>query len=613
MSRLDELIKELCPDGVEYRTFGESAKIVRGASPRPIKNFITTEPTGVNWIKIGDVKPGDKYISVSAEKITLEGAKKSRAVKKGDFILSNSMSFGRPYILQIDGCIHDGWLAISDFSDSYLSDFLYHLLNSNSCQSEMQKKASFGGAVQNLNADIVRALVLPVPPLEVQHEIVHILDSFTLLTAELTAELTARKKQYEFYRNKLLTFDNNVKIVPLADIADIGTGSSNTNEGLEEGKYPFYVRSQEPLRKNEYEYDETAIITAGDGVGVGKVFHYVEGKYALHQRAYRIHINTPDVLPRYYFHYMRSAFLPYIQKTMFQGSVASIRRPMLNQFPVPVPTLDVQKRLVNVLDNFEAICTDLNIGLPAEIEARQKQYEYYRDLLLTFAETGSTLVTDRQTDRQTELSAIKLIQYVFGYAPVRLELIAKISRGGNFQKKDFVASGRPCIHYGQMYTYFGIHTDKTLTFVNDEIFEKSKTAKSGDIIMAVTSENVEDVCLCTAWLGSEEVAVSGHTAIISHNQNAKFMSYYFHSSDFFSQKKKLAHGTKVIEVTPNKLNDIIIMLPSIEKQEKIVSILDRFDTLCNDLSAGLPAEIEARQKQYEYYRDKLLSFKELPK
>ena len=401
MSRLDELIKELCPDGVEYRTFGESAKIVRGASPRPIKNFITTEPTGVNWIKIGDVKPGDKYISVSAEKITLEGAKKSRAVKKGDFILSNSMSFGRPYILQIDGCIHDGWLAISDFSDSYLSDFLYHLLNSNSCQSEMQKKASFGGAVQNLNADIVRALVLPVPPLEVQHEIVHILDSFTLLTAELTAELTARKKQYEFYRNKLLTFDNNVKIVPLADIADIGTGSSNTNEGLEEGKYPFYVRSQEPLRKNEYEYDETAIITAGDGVGVGKVFHYVEGKYALHQRAYRIHINTPDVLPRYYFHYMRSAFLPYIQKTMFQGSVASIRRPMLNQFPVPVPTLDVQKRLVNVLDNFEAICTDLNIGLPAEIEARQKQYEYYRDLLLTFAETGSTLVTDRQTDRQT--------------------------------------------------------------------------------------------------------------------------------------------------------------------------------------------------------------------
>lgn len=169
------------------------------------------------------------------------------------------------------------------------------------------------------------------------------------------------------------------------EIADISTGSSNTNEGFTEGKYPFYVRSQKPLRKNDYEYDETAIITAGDG-DVGKVFHYVEGKYALHQRAYRIHINTPEVLPRYYFHYMKSAFLPYIQKTMFQGSVASIRRPMLNQFPVPVPAMDVQRRLVDVLDNFESICTDLNIGLPAEIEARRKQYEYYLDKLLTFKE-----------------------------------------------------------------------------------------------------------------------------------------------------------------------------------------------------------------------------------
>ena len=122
----------------------------------------------------------------------------------------------------------------------------------------------------------------------------------------------------------------------------------------------------------------------------------------MHQRAYRIHINTPEVMPRYYFHYMKTTFLSYIQKTMYQGSVASIRRPMLNEFPVPVPPIEVQKRLVSVLDSFDAICSDLNIGLPAEIETRQKQYEYYRDLLLTFAETGSTVLTDRQTDRQTE-------------------------------------------------------------------------------------------------------------------------------------------------------------------------------------------------------------------
>ena len=184
----------------------------------------------------------------------------------------------------------------------------------------------------------------------------------------------------------MLDFNQGNLVSKLADIAEISTGSSNTDEAVEDGEYPFYVRSQEPLRKNTYEYDEEAIITAGDGVGVGKVFHYVKGKYALHQRAYRIHITNPEVLPRYCFHYMRSAFLPYIQKTMFHGSVSSIRRPMLNAFPVPVPSLPVQKRLINVLDNFETICSDLDIGLPAEIEARKKQYEYYRDKLLTFKE-----------------------------------------------------------------------------------------------------------------------------------------------------------------------------------------------------------------------------------
>lgn len=197
---------------------------------------------------------------------------------------------------------------------------------------------------------------------------------------------------------------------------------------------------------------------------------------------------------------------------------------------------------------------------------------------------------------------------MFGVAFVRLGDVATIIRGGNFQKKDFAETGRPCIHYGQMYTHFGIYTNKTLTYIADDVFAKSKVANPGDIVMAVTSENVEDVCKCVAWVGDEDIAVSGHTAIIKHNQNPKYLSYYFHTAMFFSQKRKLAHGTKVIEVTPDKLNDIIIPIPSIEEQERIVSILDRFDSLCNDISEGLPAEIEARQKQYEYYRDKLLSF-----
>ncbi|WP_270394729.1 restriction endonuclease subunit S [Mediterraneibacter massiliensis] len=374
MSRLDELITEFCPNGVEYRE---------------LKDILT-------------IKNGKDYKSLTEGKYPVYGSGgimtyvSDYLYNKPSVLIPRKGSIDKLYYVEEPFWNVDTIFYTEIDTKQVIPRYVYFCL-----QKEHLEQYNTAGGVPSLTQRVLNKVKLPVPPLEVQREIVRVLDSFTLLTAELTAELTARKKQYEFYRNKLLTFCNNVKIVPLADIADIGTGSSNTNEGIEEGKYPFYVRSQEPLRKNEYEYDETAIITAGDGVGVGKVFHYVEGKYALHQRAYRIHINTPDVLPRYYFHYMRSAFLPYIQKTMFQGSVASIRRPMLNQFPVPIPALDVQKRIVNVLDNFESICTDLNIGLPAEIETRQKQYEYYRDLLLTFAETGNMLMTDRQTDRQS--------------------------------------------------------------------------------------------------------------------------------------------------------------------------------------------------------------------
>jgi type I restriction enzyme S subunit len=161
-----------------------------------------------------------------------------------------------------------------------------------------------------------------------------------------------------------------------------------------------------------------------------------------------------------------------------------------------------------------------------------------------------------------------------------------------------------------MYTHFGIYADEVIKYIGEDEYKKSKHAVKNDIVMAVTSENVEDVCACTAWLGEDDIAVSGHTAIIHHDQNAKYLSYYFHTDHFFAQKKKLAHGTKVIEVTPDKLLDIEISLPSKVKQNEIVAVLDKFDSLNESMSEGIPAEIEARQKQYEYYRDKLLSFKE---
>ena len=193
--------------GVEMKTLGDIMQIVRGASPRPIKNFITTKEDGINWIKIGDVAPGAKYVTSCNEKITKAGAEKSRFLHAGDFILSNSMSFGRPYILKIDGCIHDGWIAMSDFEKDVLPDYLYEYLNSDVVQKYWIMKANNGGAMTNLNSDIVKATPIYIPPLQEQHRIVSILDTFEASIQNLEQQLAQREKQYEYYRNKLLTFE----------------------------------------------------------------------------------------------------------------------------------------------------------------------------------------------------------------------------------------------------------------------------------------------------------------------------------------------------------------------------------------------------------------------
>ncbi|MDD3138949.1 MAG: restriction endonuclease subunit S [Lachnospiraceae bacterium] len=287
-------------------------------------------------------------------------------------------------------------------------------------------------------------------------------------------------------------------------------------------------------------------------------------------------IPKSNIISEFLLHFLRSQYQQLRDVSSGDGTRGGLNLKMINAYKIPVPPRPIQEEIVRILDNFTE--------LTAELTARKIQYEYYRNELLKFDE---------------KVKMIKLGDF------------ATISRGGNFQKKDFCENGVPCIHYGQIYTRYGLYTKNTIAEITREAAEKSKFATKNDVIMAVTSENIEDVCKCVAWLGDKDIAVSGHTAIIHHNQNPKYLSYYFHTNMFFNQKRKLAHGTKVIEVTPSKLADIEIPIPTIEEQNRIVNILDRFDYLCNDISKGLPAEIEARQKQYEYYRDKLLSFKRM--
>ena len=576
MSKLDELIKELCPNGVEYKYLCEIGQV---KMCKRILKSQTNANVGIPFYKIGTF--GGKASAFISEELFKEYKERYPYPKVGEILISAAGTVGRTVIYNGEPAYYQDsnivWLSHDE--SKILNTYLMY------CYELKPWNISSGGTIARLyNDDILKAKI-PVPPLEVQCEIVRILDSFTVLTAELTeeltAELTARKKQYEYYRNELLSNKiESCSSVKLSDIAEIYDGTHQTPEYKTEG-IPFISveNINDIYSSSKYisadAYNKYRVKPMAGDVFMTRIGSI--GKCAIMTKdedlAYYVSLalirpNRNILDSRYLRHYIESSLgtKELSKRTLHNAVPIKINKDDIGKIIVKYPKLELQIKIANVLDNFDAICSDLNIGLPAEIEARKKQYEYYRDLLLTFAETG------------------------------------------NFQKKDFVASGRPCIHYGQMYTYFGVYTDKTLTFVNNEVFNKSKIAQKGDIVMAVTSENVEDVCSCTAWLGNEEIAISGHTAIISHNQNAKYLSYFFHSNSFFEQKKRLAHGTKVIEVTPSKLGNIEIMLPPLEEQERIVSILDRFDSLCNEISTGLPAEIEARKKQYEYYRDKLLGF-----
>ena len=188
----------------------------------------------------------------------------------------------------------------------------------------------------------------------------------------------------------------------------------------------------------------------------------------------------------------------------------------------------------------------------------------------------------------------------------RLGEIAEIVRGNGLQKKDFVDSGVGCIHYGQIYTKFGAFADKTLTYVTPELAATLKKVSTGDLVVAITSENVEDVCKCVAWLGNDDIVTGGHAAIVKHEQNPKYLSYIFQTDEFFRQKRKYVIGTKVIEMSPKKLAEIVIPVPPLPIQNEIVKLLDNF----TELTAELTAELVLRKKQYNFYRDSLLNFEQ---
>lgn len=358
---------------------GEVCIIERGGSPRPISSYITDELDGVNWIKIGDAESDSMYINNTKEKIKLEGMKKSRFVKKGDFILSNSMSFGRPYILNIDGCIHDGWLLIRDNNNIFDKKFLYYSLSSPIVNMQF-KKSAVGGVVNNLNSDIVRKTNVPFPPLEVQKHIADTLDK----TQEI---IDGHKKQLEELDNLIkatfydmfgdpVTNEKNWEVKKMKEISSLITKGSSPNwQGIkytEDSSQVLFVTSENVrggylnldkpkyLEKKFNDIQKRSVLKYGDllinivGASIGRAAVYNLNKQANINQAVALVRCNKDINLIYICQYLNSP-KAHIMYGEMQVDVARANLSLENigDLEIIYPPLDLQNKFAQIVTKIE--------------------------------------------------------------------------------------------------------------------------------------------------------------------------------------------------------------------------------------------------------------------
>ena len=413
MSKLDELIRELCPDGVEYVKLNSVCDIYDGTHSTP--NYTESGVKFASVENIGNLYATRKYIS---EKDFEKYKIKPRI---GDVMMTRIGSVGVCTVVDRNEALafYVSLALLRPQLDKVQSRFLKYAIESIHGRKELRKRTLINAVPIKINKDDIGKVTIPLPPIEIQSEIVHTLDNYTenvvKLQNQLTAELTARKAQYSYYRDKLLTFESRIQLLPLKDIAKFSYGY--TDKAQEHGDTRFlritdiaedgtmkpegakYILLNNESKK--YLVKKGDLLLARTGATYGKTLYVPDNSPAVYASfLIKIELDNSKISNRYYWHFSKSSqYWRQAEKLVSKGGQQQFNTNAVERVVVPVPPLDVQNRIVNVLDNFERICSDLNIGLPAEIEARQKQYEYYRDKLLTFAETGNTILSRAEQSR----------------------------------------------------------------------------------------------------------------------------------------------------------------------------------------------------------------------
>lgn len=328
---------------------------------------------------------------------------------------------------------------------------------------------------------------------------------------------------------------------------------------------------------------EVISIPWGKSRPVKDVLKYYKGHFVTADNRIATSSNTDILLNKFLFYWLQ--FQSQVIDSFYRGS--GIKHPNMAavlDMRIPIPPLNLQNEIVRILDKLSELSTELLNNLKTELNARKQQYCFYRDEMFGF---------------KGELVECK-----------SLSEIGEFQRGKRFVKDDMILEGIPCIHYGEMYTYYGTWANKSKSFLSEELVKSKnlRIAERGDVVIVAAGETIEDIGMGTAWLGNEGVVI--HDACFSFRSplNPKYVAYYTRTKQFHDQIKKHISSGKISAINARGLEKVLIPVPSPEEQERIVTILDKFDILTNSIREGLPKEIELRKKQYEYYRDLLLTF-----
>ena len=555
----------------------------------------TTEKGEIPFYKISTF--GKKANSFISYKLYNKYRNNYSFPKKGDVLISASGTIGRTIIY--DGkpaYFQDSNIVwIDNDQKKVLNKFLYYFYSTVRWNTQ-------GGTIKRLYNSKLESVKIPIPPISLQKHIVSILDEFYTLANDLSigipAEQKARKKQYEYYRHELLTFKNQGGVIDidLKHLSDIYTGKQlNRSVLMMNGKYPVLNGGiYSSGRYDEYNTEADTITISQGGASAGHV-NYMQEKFWANAHCYVVKPNKNFISNRFLYYVLKNG-QEKLMKAKKGAGIPGLSKDVVGKLKIPVPPISQQNQIVSILDQFDKLTTDLSTGLPAEQNARRKQYEYYRNELLTFKNRGGGAV---------EYKELRELGYFFSGL-----------RGKT--KNDFSNGDVKYISYKNVFHNMEIDTENITSFVKVGANENQNQVQYGDVIFTSSSETSEDCGMSSVVTDEVNHALYlnsfcfGFRLSDAYQFYPKFLKHYLRSKHFRKQIKKSVSGVTRFNISKQRFAKIKIPMPPMSQQIIKASILEEFDTLINDLSMGLPTEIKSRKKQYEFYRDKLLTFKEKP-